>query len=128
MSHQTYSKSNIIVSGTRGKRMLITKRTKARGVHWSFMKNICPLSLVGLDVIIIMTRVTVEGQKGGGEHTHVHLSRERALARLFALNRILMHSSSSFAARRVDYALCLTCVNKAGAGSATLLNASGRIL
>lgn len=46
-------------------------------------------------------------------YARVHFLR----AQLFALNRILMHSSRSFAACRVDYALCLTYVNKAEANS-----------
>lgn len=49
------------------------------------------------------------------EYARVHFLR----AQLFALNRILMYSSRSFAAGCVDYALCLTCVNKAEANSTT---------
>jgi len=81
------------------------------------MKNICPLSRRARRNYYNDSRHGW-GIKGRGD-THVHLLRGRALAQLFALNRILMHSSSSFAARRVDYALCLTCVNKVGAGSTT---------
>lgn len=81
------------------------------------MKNICPLYRRSRRNYYNDSRHGW-GIKGRG-NTHVHFLRGRALTRLFALNRILMHSSSSFAAHRVDYALCLTCVNKAGASSTT---------
>jgi hypothetical protein len=62
---------------------------------------------VGLDVIIIMTRVTrLKDERETGrqkererERGHARASPFWTRAQLFALNRILMHSSRSFAAR-----------------------------
>lgn len=68
---------------------------------------------------IPLPRRTRHNYNNNSRRTVEGLKREGVRAQLFALNRILMHSSRSFAARRVDYALCLTCVNKTGANSTT---------
>lgn len=83
-------------------------------------KYLFTLSLMrGLDVIILMTRVIVEiGKRKGKE-----MRGSRACAspfistcsrgQLFALNRILMYLKPTLSpCCLVDYALCLTCVNR----------------